>query len=173
MSTETLLLNASYEPIQLVSWRKAVALIMLCKAELIAQYEKSIVGVSGIFPRPRIVRLNRYVSVTARGVRFSRRALFRRDSYTCQYCGKKITDKTGSVDHFLAKSRGGTTAWHNVLTACVPCNNKKADRAPFEVGLSPLSLPKEPDWTNLVLGPGETLDGLLAEPIGRFAINLK
>lgn len=109
--SEFLLLNASYEPLRICNWKKAILLIIKQKAELIAE---------------NVLKLVRYVKVPYRPVprKPSKIAIFKRDKYCCQYCGSK---KKLTLDHVVPKSRGGDNSWENLVTACEPCNLKKGN----------------------------------------------
>ncbi|MFQ5601324.1 MAG: HNH endonuclease [Candidatus Krumholzibacteriia bacterium] len=95
---------------------------------------------------PEIIVLTRYNSVPPRRVKFSRRNIFERDRYSCQYCQQTPARSELSVDHVIPKSRGGTTIWSNVVLACTECNARKRDRSPQEAGMRLHRQPKEPPW---------------------------
>ncbi|UCE01959.1 MAG: HNH endonuclease [Candidatus Latescibacterota bacterium] len=95
---------------------------------------------------PEIIVLTRYNSVPPRRVKFSRRNIFERDRYTCQYCHRAPARSELSVDHVVPKSRGGTTTWSNVVLACTECNARKRDRLPREAGMRLQKPPSEPAW---------------------------
>jgi 5-methylcytosine-specific restriction endonuclease McrA len=124
-------LNASYEPLCVVSGRRAVVLVLTDKAVAVAEgdvvlhSERTDVGI------PSVVRLTRYVRVPFRGaVPLTRKAVFARDGGRCVYCNAAAT----SLDHVVPKSRGGAHSWDNVVSACARCNHVKADRAVSELG---------------------------------------
>ncbi len=148
----TLVLNAAYEPIHLVSWEKAMCLVFTAKAEIVAEYDHMVRSVSQIFKMPSVVRLKRYVRTFKRtmNARCTRRNVLMRDRFTCQYCAVVCTMNTITIDHVLPRSRGGKTVWDNVVAACHPCNRRKADRTPAEVGLKLMRLPKRPTWVDLL-----------------------
>jgi 5-methylcytosine-specific restriction endonuclease McrA len=95
---------------------------------------------------PEIIVLTRYNSVPPRRVKFSRRNIFERDRYSCQYCDRTPVRSELSVDHVVPKSRGGTTVWTNVVLACTECNARKRDRLPHEAGMRLQRQPREPAW---------------------------
>ncbi len=95
---------------------------------------------------PEVVVLTRYNGVPKRAVNFSRRNLYRRDRYTCQYCGARPGQQELSIDHIVPRSRGGTSTWQNCVLACMPCNRRKGSRLLTEVGLRLLSSPAKPNW---------------------------
>jgi 5-methylcytosine-specific restriction endonuclease McrA len=100
---------------------------------------------------PEIIVLTHYNAVPPRRVKLSRRNIFERDRWTCQYCGRTPARSELSVDHVIPRSRGGTTRWNNVLLACTDCNARKRDLLPREAGMRPLRPPQEPAWKP---GPG-------------------
>jgi len=99
-------------------------------------------------PVPEVIVLVRYGKVPERRVAFSRRNLFKRDRFTCQYCQRRPGLERLTIDHVLPRSRGGRTQWTNCATACLDCNHRKADRTPSEAGLVLHCLPAEPPWTS-------------------------
>jgi 5-methylcytosine-specific restriction endonuclease McrA len=97
-------------------------------------------------PAPQVVILTNYNDVSKTAVKFSSRALYRRDKFICQYCRKKFKSEDLSIDHVVPKSKKGPTTWENCVTACFKCNNKKSDRTLVEAGLSLPTKPKKPNW---------------------------
>ncbi|MGE5480430.1 MAG: HNH endonuclease [Chloroflexota bacterium] len=145
LSSKALVLNQSYEPISVCSPRKAFILILLMKAELVAERRgQSIRSVSQSFPLPSIIRLTAFSKVPKRKIELSRKNIIKRDDFRCQYCGKKSPQLT--VDHIIPKSRGGIDSWENLVAACIKCNNKKGSRTLEEAGLKLLSKPKAPHY---------------------------
>jgi 5-methylcytosine-specific restriction endonuclease McrA len=141
----TLLLNTTFEPLSVLSWKKAVTLIFLGKVEVLREYEKEITGVSKSIRQPAVIRLVRLVRNNHTNVKFSRRNIFLRDDYICQYCGKKHDPKGLTCDHIIPKSRGGVTEWTNIVTSCIRCNHKKGDKLPDEVEMYPRKRPTRPN----------------------------
>lgn len=137
---QTLLLNATYEPMKVISWQRAVVLLWLDKAEVVACYDEVIRGVSRAIPMPSVVRLRRYARQDRR-VKFSRTNVYRRDGFACQYCGARPNPASLTLDHVVPRARGGRTDWTNIVTACSVCNHRKADRTPEQARMS---LPRPP-----------------------------
>ena len=133
----TLLLNTTFEPLGVVSWKKAITLVVLEKVEVIREYEKEIRSVSRSVRLPSVIRLLGFVRNNHNGVKFSRKNVFMRDDYTCQYCGERFEPKNLTCDHITPKSRGGITEWTNIVTSCIYCNLRKGDKLPDEVGMHP------------------------------------
>ncbi|WP_241175921.1 HNH endonuclease [Modestobacter sp. KNN46-3] len=129
----TLLLNATYEPLCVVSSRRAIVLVLAAKAEAVDVTDDEVHAERVTVAVPVVVRLTRYVRVPYPvSVPLSRRAVFTRDGQTCVYCGGSAT----SIDHVVPRSRGGTHTWDNVVAACRRCNHTKADRSLAEMGWS-------------------------------------
>lgn len=138
-----LLLNASYEALNIVSAPKALALIWRRVAEVIEDDPGQILHSPRFtFSIPSVIRLTHYVDVRSRQNRTtSRLRILVRDKYRCQYCGKKGTAFELTLDHIVPKSKGGKTIAENLVAACMPCNNRKADRTPDEARMPLLANP--------------------------------
>jgi 5-methylcytosine-specific restriction endonuclease McrA len=136
-----LVLNASYEPLNLVNVKRAVVLVLKKKAEILEQREGEIRSERMTMPLPSVIRLVYFVRVPYRSVSLSRRAVFIRDNHTCQYCGARAE----SIDHVIPRSRGGEHKWENVVAACRRCNTRKMNKSPSEAGLKLLRKPFEPN----------------------------
>lgn len=102
---------------------------------------------------PEVVVLTGYEGMGQKSVIFSRRNLFKRDRYTCQYCGKQPGPEELTIDHVLPKSKGGKSTWENCALACVACNKVKADRTPEQAAMKLRKLPKKPTWKTLTQVP--------------------
>jgi 5-methylcytosine-specific restriction endonuclease McrA len=139
---QVLVLNSSFEPLNVCSLRRAHVLVYKGKAEVIEEAGRPLRSATAIFPWPHVIRLLSYVRVP-RAVqrRISRRALFARDGWRCQYCGS-----TGrlTLDHVVPRSRGGDSVWENVVASCAPCNHRKGDRLPHEAQMHPQVKPRTP-----------------------------
>jgi 5-methylcytosine-specific restriction endonuclease McrA len=120
-----LVLNATYEPLCVVSSRRALVLVLNDRAELVHDTGRAFHSARASFPEPSVVRLAQYVRVPRQGrVAISRRSVFARDGHRCQYCGSAAEN----IDHVVPRSRGGTHTWENVVAACRRCNAAKEDR---------------------------------------------
>lgn len=137
--SKVLVINASYEPLNICSWRRAVVLIMKGKAERI---EHNPTLIYADFPLPTVIRLRNYIKIPYKEISLSRRNLMHRDNYTCQYCHEKRHDLT--IDHIIPRSRGGTDSWENVVAACLKCNIKKGNRTPKEANMPLHLVPRRP-----------------------------
>jgi len=140
---QVLVLNASYEPLNVCSDRRAHVLVWKGKAEVVEHHAQPLRSAGRSFLRPHVIRLLQYVRVP-RAVkrRISRRALFARDGWKCVYCGSAGGRLT--LDHVIPRSKGGDSVWENVVTACAPCNLRKGDRLPHEIGMRLRSKPRPP-----------------------------
>lgn len=142
MNQPVLLLNANYEPLNVCTMRRAVGLMMTGKAKMLVNGRGSIKTASSSFPRPSIVRMSYMIHRPRPRVKLTKREVFRRDNYACQYCGHRA--KTLTIDHILPRHRGGTHSWDNLVTACPVCNRRKGGRTPQEAGMPLRTRPKEP-----------------------------
>jgi 5-methylcytosine-specific restriction endonuclease McrA len=142
-----LVLNASYEPINVCTVRRAAVLILKDRAEILERSDWALHAESFTLPRPMVIRLKTYVRVPrdAHRRKITRRAVFARDRWTCQYCGEERGSLT--VDHVIPRSKGGPTDWHNVVTCCAPCNRRKGDRLPRQANMVPRQRPSAPNPT--------------------------
>ncbi|MFH0800495.1 MAG: HNH endonuclease [Pseudomonadota bacterium] len=175
LSSQVLVLNRFYMPVNIVTARRAFCMLFagiaravdrehrtfdfMSWTELSAAVHDDTVGIIGKAVRvPRVVLLSSYDRFPRRTVRFSRLNIMLRDRHTCQYCGKRFPRSKLNIDHVIPRSRGGVTAWDNVVTSCHPCNRKKGGRLPHEAGMKPLCLPVRPKSTpfvDLISGPIE------------------
>ena len=146
---QTLLLNASYEPLKIVDWQKAVTLWCQGKVEVISVYDREIRAVSISFKLPSVIRLLRYIKIKRRFdyVPFSRANIYARDDHRCQYCGEPYPTSELTFDHVVPRSRGGQTRWDNVTTACAPCNLRKGGKMPAKARMFPSQQPASPQET--------------------------
>jgi 5-methylcytosine-specific restriction endonuclease McrA len=147
-----LVLNATYEPLNVVSTRRAVVLLLKEKAEVIEATAERIRSLYLSLPTPLVIRLVYYVRVPRRlNVPLTRRTLMIRDNYTCQYCGARPPKKTLTIDHVIPKVRGGATTWENLVCACKPCNLRKGSRTPHEAHMPLRKKPERPRYLAVVL----------------------
>jgi 5-methylcytosine-specific restriction endonuclease McrA len=138
-----LVLNGSYEPLNVCTVRRAHVLVFKGRAEILERHEHPLRTSCSAFPRPHVIRLKNYVRVP-RGVtkRISRRVLFARDGWRCAYCGTDSARLT--LDHVVPRSRGGNSVWENVVTSCAPCNLTKGDRLLEETSMRLRTPPRSP-----------------------------
>ncbi len=137
------MLNASFEPLNVTSVRRAHVLVFKGKAEVLEQLDRPLRSASDTYAWPHVIRLVHYVKVPRAVQRkISRRALFARDGWRCVYCGS--TNGRLTLDHVVPRSRGGDSVWENVVTSCAPCNLRKGNRSPEEARMTLTRLPRPP-----------------------------
>ncbi len=142
----TLLLSSGYEPLKIISWKKAITLVFLEKVEILEQYAQVVRSPTLEVHLPAVVRLHRYVKYLPQRVKFSRQNLFFRDNYTCQYCNKQHPPSQLTYDHVVPRSYGGKTTWTNIVTACKRCNHRKGNKLLHAVDFTLVQTPEEPRW---------------------------
>ncbi|MFC1571402.1 HNH endonuclease [Candidatus Margulisiibacteriota bacterium] len=136
---KVLVLNSTFAPINITSWRRAMILMFKGKAKGL---EFNGTKINDRFPLPEIIRLSHYVPLPYAAVVLSRKNIYLRDNYTCQYCGKTKGQLT--IDHIIPKSRGGEETWDNIVVCCARCNNRKGDRTLAEADLKLIGAPYKP-----------------------------
>ena len=135
-----LVLNASYEPLNITTWRRALVMVLKGKAEGL-EHDSSR-WIRGDTMLPTVIRLRQYVRVPYKQLPLTHRNLFHRDGHRCQYCGSSADQL--SIDHVVPRSRGGLDTWENVTTACLPCNVRKGNRTPREASMPLMGKPHRP-----------------------------
>lgn len=141
------MLNASYEPLNVCSTRRALVLVLKEKAEVIEHGGAPLRSETMHLERPQVIRLVNFVRVP-RGIhrrRITRKAVLARDEWRCQYCGSERAGLT--VDHVIPRSRGGKSVWENIVASCAPCNRRKGNRLPREIAMHPRTNPRPPGPT--------------------------
>jgi 5-methylcytosine-specific restriction endonuclease McrA len=138
-----LVLNATYEPINVCTVRRAVVLLLKEKAELLEHWTEELHTSSTTVPRPAVIRLVSYVRIPRDTHRrkITRRAVFARDGWTCQYCGSRAQL---TVDHVVPRSKGGASTWDNIVASCAPCNRRKGDSLLRHSGMALRHSPRPP-----------------------------
>ncbi len=142
MNEAVLVLNANFEPINVCTTRRAIGLILSGKADMVLNGRGHIRTVARLLPRPSVIRLEMQVHRPRPHVKLTRREVFRRDNYTCQYCGRR--DGGLTVDHVMPRHLGGPHIWTNVVAACPACNHHKGGRKLEESHMHLVHPPKEP-----------------------------
>ncbi|MGC4089063.1 MAG: HNH endonuclease [Polyangiaceae bacterium] len=159
MEKKTLLLTPYYFPIQVLCWQDAIKMRYEGTVDVVAEYGDIVSSPSVHWQMPAVIRLRRMPRSNRRAVKFSRVNVYQRDGWTCQYCGAKKADKELSFDHVLPRASGGRTVWENIVTACKPCNTRKAHKSCDESGMWPLRPARRPISLPLV---GPRIDPLTA-----------
>lgn len=143
MGGRVLVLNATFEPINVCSVRRAVVLLLKEKAELIERARWKLHSENSSIARPVVIRLVTYVRVPhdTHRRKITRRAVFARDGWACQYCGSR---SNLTVDHVVPRSKGGNSSWENIVASCAPCNRRKGDLLPRQAGMRLRREPRTP-----------------------------
>jgi len=130
-----LVLNATYEPINVCTVRRAIVLLLKEKAEMVERGDGRLHSASTTIARPVVIRLVSYVRVPRDTHRrkITRRAVFARDDWTCQYCGAR---SNLTVDHVVPRSKGGPSSWDNIVASCAPCNRRKGNSLLRQAGMN-------------------------------------
>lgn len=141
-----LVLNASYEPINVCTVRRAIVLILKSKAEVLDEHDIELHSEKSSITRPSVIRLRAYVRIPYQSLqrRITRRAVFARDGWECQYCGRR---GSLTMDHVVPRSKGGDTSWENVVACCATCNRRKGDRSVSQSGMKLRTRPLPPHST--------------------------
>lgn len=142
MNTPVLVLNQNYEPLNICTARRALVMLFAGKAEALTQADYQLTTTTNAFTAPSVIRLTSFVRRPRPRVKLTRREIFMRDNYTCQYCGARGHDLT--IDHVIPRSRGGLHSWDNVVCACRACNHRKGGKSVAEARMSLHVLPHEP-----------------------------
>jgi 5-methylcytosine-specific restriction endonuclease McrA len=165
IDSRVLVLNRSYLPINVTSVRRAISLLYRDVARAVdSEYRTFDFGtwarrrpgpdrlglLAGAIPTPRVILLVSYDRLPQRYVRFSRVNVYMRDRSECQYCGRRLPRAHLNLDHVVPRSRGGKSAWENVVCSCIECNRRKGDRTPMEAGMRLVRRPYRPQWTPFV-----------------------
>ena len=138
----TLVLNAGYEPLGVVSFKRALILVLNQKATVLAgSRDRQVHSARETLALPSVILLTRYVRVPlAKNIPVTRRGVLRRDGWRCAYCSKTA----GTIDHVQPKSKGGSDTWENLVACCLKCNNLKGDKTLHEIGWTLGVTPKMP-----------------------------
>jgi 5-methylcytosine-specific restriction endonuclease McrA len=142
INSPVLVLNQNYEPLNVCRARRAVVLLWGGKAEVLENNSDVMHSPSIAIRVPSVIRLAYIVKRPRHQRKLSRREVFIRDDYTCQYCGKQTRDLT--IDHITPRFLGGEHVWHNLASACKSCNQRKAGRSPKLAGMRLLRQPSAP-----------------------------
>ena len=159
MSSDTLLLNADYKPLSLsplstLTWQESIKLIWLDKINVVEWHDDwEVHSPSRTMKVPSVIAVREYVQQDREGINFSRRNVFIRDHYTCQYCSYPFNSKELTLDHVIPRSKGGKSGWDNMVTACKKCNLSKGSRT----DIKPVRMPIKPNFYSLMSQKNFTL----------------
>lgn len=142
MNSQVLVLNASYEPIHVCGIKRAIILIVKGMARSEQNTQRVMRSPSTSIPVPGVIRLTHFVHIPYRKKAYSKKHIYLRDNFTCQYCNRVGVPNELTLDHILPQSRGGKSAWENLVTSCKKCNTQKGDQTPKEAGMVVLNKPK-------------------------------
>lgn len=148
MSHEVLVLNSDYEPLNVCNMKRAISLVFLGKVDVLHENGRVFHSIHNIYHAPSVVRLKTHIKRPKPKLRLSRRSIFARDNYTCQYCGYTGADLT--VDHVIPRRYSGPTSWDNLVCCCRKCNTKKGDKTLTQVGFALKKLPREPKYVPFI-----------------------
>jgi 5-methylcytosine-specific restriction endonuclease McrA len=167
LNRPTLVLNRNWQPVGVASVARSLTLAVAERARIVdpadfqqytwADWAKLVPRDDEVFIQsvqfrirvPEVITLTEYDRVPTNSVTFSRRNIYKRDRYTCQYCHKQLASESLTIDHVLPRSRGGTSTWENCVLACLECNKRKADRTPAEADMPLSREPVRPRWRPL------------------------
>lgn len=141
LHTPVLVLNASFEPINVCAARRAIVLVLKGVASAEEHTPVYIHSARQAVKLPSVIRLLEYRRIPHQSRPLSRKNILLRDRFTCQYCGRTLPSSELTLDHVIPRSRAGETSWENLVTSCNPCNNRKGNRTPEEAGMP---LPRMP-----------------------------
>lgn len=144
MNQRVLVLNYDFSPLSVCSVERAFVLVYMKKSEMVIPSNGTkLRSVSKAYPMPSVIRLLNYVQVPYRGVQLTRQNVFKRDNFSCQYCGK---NKDLTLDHVVPRAKGGKSKWTNLVTACKRCNTVKGNSTPEEAGIILKMQPFKPNY---------------------------
>ena len=152
MNQDVLVLNSDYEPLNVCSAKRAIVLVYLGKADVLHTHEgEEATTVDNSILLPSVVILRGHIKRPLPELKLSRRTIFARDSYTCQYCGVSTKDLT--IDHVIPKRQGGRASWENLVCCCKKCNTKKSDKLAHQVGMRLTKVPRRPKYVPYISLP--------------------
>mgnify|MGYP002141688288 CR=1 FL=1 len=168
--SHALVLNATFEPLHIVTWQRAIQLLFQGKVEVVEESDLEVRTVRLTIKVPAVLRLLSYIPLGKKKelVRFSRVNIFLRDQGRCQYCGNEFPKTHLTLDHVIPIVQGGKKSWENIVTACKPCNQAKGGRTPHQAGMQIIRKPKQPKWL-----PSANLQLSIARTPERWKIYLK
>jgi 5-methylcytosine-specific restriction endonuclease McrA len=155
---DVLVLNATYEALNVTSLQRAVKLIFAGKAEVLHHHQRVLHAATFEMRMPSIIRMLYYIRRPRQQVALTKKNVLLRDDYRCQYCGCKGNDPM-TVDHVVPKSIGGPSTWENLVCACLTCNNRKNNRTPNDANMHLTRKPRMPKYIPWIQVKRHTLPG--------------
>jgi 5-methylcytosine-specific restriction endonuclease McrA len=143
--TDVLVLNFTYEALNVTHFQRAVKMLFAGKAEIVHARDRTIASTSFEMRMPSIIRMLYYIRRPRQRVALTKKNVLIRDDYSCQYCGLH-GERLMTVDHIVPKSRGGLSVWENLACACMRCNNRKNNRSPNEANMHLIRKPRQPKY---------------------------
>ncbi len=150
LNKHVLVLNTTYEPINICTVKRAIILIFKGSATMIEEDSDYVHSISTKIKMPSVIKLNRYIKIPKKPVELNRKNVLIRDEYTCQYCGKKFPASELTIDHIIPRVKGGKTTWDNVVACCKKCNEKKGGKTLVEAGMKLIKKPSVPTYMYLL-----------------------
>lgn len=148
MTSNVILLTHDFQFLNLISRKKAIKLIVKERVEVVKNTDRELC--KGFY-LPKAIRLLKKIETSInKQVPFSKKSVFMRDHYKCQYCGKQLKPKTATIDHVVPRAKGGKNGYLNCVTACKPCNNWKSDQALSETNMQLLKPPVHPTFAEFM-----------------------
>jgi 5-methylcytosine-specific restriction endonuclease McrA len=173
MSASCLVLNSTYEPLNIATIARAVRLVLAGKAEVV-QDRGRVSSPTVSFPLPSIIRMLYYIKHRRKRVPLTKKNVLLRDNYKCGYCDDAIEPREATVDHIVPRSAGGTSSWENLIASCSPCNGRKRDRTPAQAKMPLLRKPpREPKFIPFVLVRRHTEDHEWAKYLNLWNISIE
>ena len=163
-----LVLNRHWQPVHICTVRRSLKLLCMEYAQIVqvegtdlyrthdfdswleysrtAPDEECVHGIRLSLRAPAVIVLRFYDRIPRKDVKFTRRNVFLRDKFVCQYCGRRFSESELNLDHVVPRDKGGRTTWENIVTSCLRCNTRKANHLPHEANMFPIKPPRVPRW---------------------------
>jgi 5-methylcytosine-specific restriction endonuclease McrA len=172
--TDVLVLNSTYEAMNVATWQRAVELLFAGKAEAIHNTDRQLRSAGGFaIALPSIIRMLYFVRRKPKRVALTKKNVLLRDDYKCGYCGYRGDRATMTVDHVLPRAAGGKSTWENLVAACEDCNGRKRDRTPEQARMPLLRRPHEPRFIPFMVVRRHTADEEWAKYLGLWSVSIE
>jgi 5-methylcytosine-specific restriction endonuclease McrA len=166
-----LVLNSTYEPLNVTRVARAVRLVFAGKAEVVHDRGK-LASTTIVVPLPSVIRMLYYIARGRKRVALTKKNVLLRDDYRCGYCGREIDGRSATVDHVRPKSAGGKSVWTNLVAACVECNGRKGNRTPEQAGMPLRIKPNEPRFIPFIVVKRHTADDEWGRYLGYYSVSI-
>jgi 5-methylcytosine-specific restriction endonuclease McrA len=172
--SSVLVLNSTYEPMNVAAWQRAVELIFAGKAEAIHNTAKQLRSAGGFaIPMPSIIRMLYFVRRKPKRVALTKKNVLLRDDYRCGYCGERSERATMTVDHVVPRAAGGKSVWANLVAACATCNGRKRDRTPEQARMPLRRRLGEPRFIPFVIVRRHTSDEEWVKYLSLWSVSIE